>query len=207
MAVKRDTKSKMGKTKSTKITVRNATKKETAAITSSPDFVAAQEKRREDLTASQKIIDDMQRRKKRPLKPKEAKLIKGIVAGKTRRKAARDAGITGSDEVVSVTASRMLSNVNVKEALQQALLDAGVGLEDVAQVVADGMKATKLVIVGNGEDAMADLQPDHSIRLNAGKMAAKYLRAEDPDPLPQGGNTFNFINNANFNSKDYVSES
>ena len=211
MAVKRDTGAGNPSSPKKKIPVTyisdetSAALRRTAAIKRSPQYLKELENRKANTLLSQELIDRQQRRLKKSLTVTEAKIIKGIVAGKKRREAARAAGITGSDEVVSATTSRMLNKVNVKESLQLALAEAGVDVSGVAEVIAEGMKADKVVIVGSGDDAMADVMPDHSIRLRAGQMAAKYLGAEEKeeDPNPTG-NTFNFINNANFSGTDYV---
>lgn len=178
------------------------------ALKNSPGYQHAVQERRKNTLLSQDLLDRAAARKKRALTFKEAKLIKGIVAGKKRRDAARAAGIKGSDEVVSATTSRMLKNVNVKIALQEALQNAGVGVDNVADVIAAGMVAEDIVVVGSGDSTIVEKRPDHSIRLRAAGMAAKYLGAEEKedDPNKGSGNTFNFINNANFNSKNYVSD-
>lgn len=143
---------------------------------------------------AQAEIDRQTRIKKRPLTVREAKLIMGVAAGKTKRQAAKDAGYTGSDEVVSVTASQVLNKPNVKEAMQDALAQAGVTIQGIARVVADGMKAEKVFIIGDGESAMADVQPDHNIRLRAGGMAAKFLGLDDSEKQP-GSQTIIFNQN------------
>lgn len=143
---------------------------------------------------AQAEIDRQTRIKKRPLTVREAKLIMGVAAGKTKRQAAKDAGYTGSDEVVSVTASQVLNKPNVKEAMQTALEQAGVTIEGIAEVVADGMKANRVFIIGDGDQAMADIQPDHNIRLRAGAMAAKFLGLDDSEK-PNGPSTIIFNQN------------
>lgn len=217
MAVKRDTAAKKQASKPTgkKIAVtyisddESAARAREAAIKSSPAYQKAVQERQSNTLLSQELLDRAARRSKRKLSVKEVKLIQGIVSGKKRRQAARDAGITGSDNVVSATTSRMLSNVNVKLALQEALAQAGVGVSDVAQVIADGLKAEQMIALGNGEDKIVDFRPDHSTRLRAGAMAAKYLGAEDTEEKDKGGNTFNFNfhKTETFDSKKYVTPS
>lgn len=127
---------------------------------------------------------------KQPLTIKEKKLVKGVAAGKTKRQAARDAGYVGSDEVVSVTASQTLSKPNVKEALELTLVKHGITLDAAVAPIADALKADKVHIVGNGDQAMAEIVPDHSIRLKASGMALNLMGANKQE----GSININFIN-------------
>jgi hypothetical protein len=111
----------------------------------------------------------------KPLRPKTKKLIEGIVAGKSHRRAALDAGFGVTPESASTLAARELSKVDVQEALQMALQEFGVTPRAVIQVVSDGMSAERTVILGNGDDAFADQVPDHSIRLKAAGLASKLM--------------------------------
>lgn len=133
---------------------------------------------------------------------KEAKLVKGIVEGKTKRQAAIEAYNTKSPETASVVASNVLKKVNVQEALQEALEKAGLTPSKVVDVVKEGMEAQRLVIVGNGEEAMADLQPDHSIRLKAAGMAANFMGLGKNNE-PQG-NSYHFTQINNDMGKKYA---
>lgn len=139
---------------------------------------------------------------KKKLTIKEAKLVKGIVEGKTKRQAAIEAYNTKTPETASVVASNVLKKVNVQEALQEALEKAGLTPSKVVDVVKEGMEAQRLVIVGNGEEAMADLQPDHSIRLKAAGMAANFMGLGKNNE-PQG-NSYHFTQINNDMGKKYA---
>lgn len=108
---------------------------------------------------------------RKPLTPKEIKLVKGIAEGKKKRTAATEAGYTGSPETISVTASQTLKKPNVQEALAEAFAAHGITIDAATKPIADGLKAEKVHIVGNGEQAMADVVPDHATRLKAAGMA------------------------------------
>ncbi len=185
----------------------SAAQRRNAAIKSSQEYQREVAKQRSNRLLTQDLLDRYQKKVNRPLTVKEAMLIKGVVAGKTKRQAAKDAGYAGSDTVVSVTASQVLNKPNVKAAMQAALEQAGVTVEGVAVIIADGMKAERTVISGVGDNAIIEKTPDHNVRIAAGKMAAKYLGVEDKDDDgSKGTNIFNFFNNNNFNSKSYVSD-
>lgn len=107
---------------------------------------------------------------RRPLKPKEIKFIEGKVAGKSNRQAASEA--TGASiEVAAVQANRMLRDVNVQDELAKAFQRHGITIDAATQPIADGLKATKTVVVGKDEEAFADEVPDHPTRLKASSMA------------------------------------
>lgn len=152
----------------------------------------------------QKAIDEEALKVRRPITIKQARIIRYIAQGKSKREAGRLAGFTGSDETVSVSVSNALKEPNVKIALREALAKAGVDVDGVASVIANGMKAERITVLGSGPDAIADMQPDHSIRLRAVQLAAKYLGAEEPENKDTGGNTFNFIKTDTFNASQYV---
>lgn len=140
------------------------------------------------------VIRDVPVKKKQPLTPKQSKLVKGIVAGKSKRQAATDAGYTGSPATVSVTASKVLKNANVQDALATALTKHDLTPDRIAAVVSDALGAVKVSIIGNGDQAMADVQPDHAVRLRAADMAGKFMGIgkEDEKQADRGGNTFIF---------------
>ncbi len=106
--------------------------------------------------------------KKRTLKPKEARFVKGVIAGKSKRRAAMDAAGLSNPGSAAVEANRMLKNATVQEALAAAFERHGLTMDAVIKPVADGLIANKTVIVGEGD---VQWQPDHSIRLKAAGMA------------------------------------
>lgn len=138
------------------------------------------------------------KKKKPTLTAKEAQIVKAKVEavknGKTQREIAKELYPNASQAAAEVEVSKNLNKPNVQEAMQIALAKYDLTPDRIAGVVSDGMSAQKVVIVGNGEEAFADVQPDHSIRLKAAGMAAKFMGA---DKSEGGGDTYNFtqVNN------------
>lgn len=137
---------------------------------------------------------------RRPLKTttvKEKKFIKGIVEGKTKRQAAKDAGYTGSPETLSVTASQVLKNPNVQEELAKALDKHGITLDKAIEPVAKALKATKVVIHGDKEDAFAEVVDDIELQLKGHDRAMKLMGINSPTV------NINFNNYAQKQRADY----
>lgn len=128
---------------------------------------------------------------KKPLTIKEKVLIKGVAAGKTKRQSAREAGFTGSDEVVSVTASKVLSKSNVKEALELALVKHGITLDAAIEPIGKALTATKVVITGNDTDGhFAEVVEDLDMQLKGSDRALKLMGVGKEE----GGVNITFIN-------------
>lgn len=116
---------------------------------------------------------------RKPLTPKEIKLVKGIASGKTKQKAALEAYDASTPEIASSVATNALKKVNVQEALAEAFAKHGITIDAATKPIADGLKATKTVIVRDkaatpeesGNSAFADEVPDHPTRLKAAGMA------------------------------------
>lgn len=109
--------------------------------------------------------------KRRPLTPKEIKLVNGIASGKTKQAAAMEAYDAKTPETASVIASNTLKKINVQEALAQAFADHGITIEAATKPIADGLKAEKTQITGSGDTASVSNVPDHPVRLKAAGMA------------------------------------
>ena len=90
--------------------------------------------------------------KKPKLTVKEAKLVKGIVAGKTKQKAGIDAGYSGKPETVSVTVSDVLKKTKVQDALQAALEKAGITPDIIVAPVAEALTHEDLDMRLKGHD-------------------------------------------------------
>jgi phage terminase small subunit len=137
----------------------------------------------------------------RQLKPtvKEIKLVDGIARGKTKRQAGVDAGYTGSLETVQVTVSQTLKKPSVQELLAKALERHGINVDAALKPIADGLTAEKVSIVGNGEQAMAEVTPDHAIRLKASGMALNLMGIS----RPAGDVTINFVQASQQQKADY----
>jgi hypothetical protein len=97
------------------------------------------------------------------LTQKQAKLVKGVVAGKTQAQAYIDAYDTkGHLPTVEVEASKTLNKPQVKEALEQAMAAKGITADKIAQVIADGLDAGNTLVI-NGEPTDIKI-PDYSVR-------------------------------------------
>ena len=119
---------------------------------------------------------------------KEAKLVKGVVQGKPKYKAAVEAGY--SEKSARSIATETLKKPNIQEALQAELAKQGITLEKIIKPIKDGLEAEKVHIVGNGDQAMAEITPDHATRLKSSQMAQTILGANKNN---DGGTTNNFI--------------
>lgn len=133
----------------------------------------------------------------RKLTIKEAKLVKAKVEGKTHAEAYEQAGYSlgknNPDKVARVNASRVLAKPSVQEAFRAELKRQGITIEAVVKPIADGLKAEKVSIVGNGDQAMAEVTPDHTIRLKSSQMAQTLMGANKNSETV--GGTFIQINN------------
>jgi hypothetical protein len=111
--------------------------------------------------------------------PKQAKIVKrkvqAVINDEPQRKWAKELYPNATQAGAEVEVSKNLNKPNVKLALELALEEHGITVGSVVGVVADGMKATKIVVHGKDEDAFADEVVDHSIRLKAAGMAANFM--------------------------------
>lgn len=107
------------------------------------------------------------------LTPRDSKFIHGIVQGKTKRQAMKDAGYRGTPGSVSVKASHTLAKPNVQEALMEAMTRAGIDVDTIAKTIRNGLTATKQEIVRklepteDGSEAFTTTYedvPDHNVR-------------------------------------------
>lgn len=126
---------------------------------------------------------------KKKLTLKQAKFVTEVAKGKSGTQAALAAYDTTSVDVAKNIASETLRKPNVQEALAIAFEKHGITLDRAVKPIADGLEAEKVHIVGNGEQAMAEVVPDHGIRLKASGMALRLMGA-DSEPT---GNTYNFV--------------
>lgn len=86
------------------------------------------------------------------LTAKQARLVKGVVAGKSKRQAAIDAGYSGSPETVSVTASEVLRKPNVQDALNVAFEKAGITPELAVAPIGEALRSDDLDMRLKGSD-------------------------------------------------------
>jgi len=115
----------------------------------------------------------------KPLTVKQKKFVKAYVAkdgnGQEAAKAAYD---VRTDAVARTIASENMTKPNVKFAIEQSLKKHNITLDSAIAPIADGLKADKVSISGQGDQAFAEVTPDHSIRLKASGMALKLMGAD-----------------------------
>lgn len=99
--------------------------------------------------------------------------------------------------------SENLNKPQVKDAIEAALIKHEITMDAAIKPIADALKADKVSISGQGDQAFAEVTPDHSVRLKASGMALKLMGAEKQED--KGGNTinFNFKGEASFNVSRY----
>lgn len=152
----------------------------------------------EEPDVTRDIINSAKREIRRPLTPKDTRFIRAKVDGKSNYEAAMVATGTDDMNVASTQAARMLHNVTLREALNEALYKAGLTIDNVAEVLTDATQATKTVQVG--AKLVVTEVPDHSIRLNAVKAIGTIFA--DRSGNGDGGSTINFnIGTQNFVKK------
>lgn len=140
--------------------------------------------------------------KAKGLTVKETKLVKAKASGMTHKQAWSKAGYSSNSSGATIVSNtdKILKKPSVQEALQKELKKQGINIESVVKPIAEGLRAEKVSIVGNGDSAMAEITPDHNVRIKSSQIASKWLGLENQENT---GNTFNFINNASFNSEKY----
>ena len=104
---------------------------------------------------------------------KEAKLVKGVAQGKPKYIAATEAGY--SPKSAGMIASETLRKPNVQEALQKELHKQGITLEQAIATISKTLKATKVQIHGNGEEAFAEVVEDIDLQLKGSDRALKLM--------------------------------
>ena len=123
----------------------------------------------------------------KPLTIKQKKFVKAYVKtdgnGQESAKAAYD---VKSDAVARSLASENLTKPNVRYAIEQSLIKHGITMDRAIKPISDALDADKISISGQGDQAFAEVTPDHSTRLKASGMALKLMGA-DKDNTPSGG--------------------
>lgn len=114
---------------------------------------------------------------KQELTVKQAKLVKGRAEGKTILQAANDANYlpNAKDESRRVEASKTLQKPYVKEALDIAFKKHGIDLDSAIAPIGKALKATKVQIHGNGEEAFAEVVEDIDLQLKGSDRALKLM--------------------------------
>lgn len=115
------------------------------------------------------------------LTDKQRKFVKAKATGVSGTKAAMIAYDVNNERTASVIATENLAKPSIQEAVQKEMARQGIDLESIVRPITDGLKAEKVSIVGNGEQAMAEVTPDHGIRLKASKMAQDLIGVNNRD--------------------------
>lgn len=113
------------------------------------------------------------------LSPKEATFVKAKLEGKSNTQAAAAAVPGLKPNSLPVVGLRLSRSVNVQVELQRELTKQlkkhDITIKRVMSVISDALNATKVVVNGRGEDAFAEVEPDHTTRLKAATMASDML--------------------------------
>lgn len=135
----------------------------------------------------------MKRRARRKLTTRERKLVKGVLAGKSRTQAAREAGY--SETTAWKSSAAILERPIVRSFLTEALKEAGLTPRTIIQPLVEALAAKART---SYQGALIEHeQPDHEIRLEAyDRISAAFgaipQRVEMPD-APKPSLTVNII--------------
>lgn len=132
---------------------------------------------------------------------KEAKLVKAKAEGKTTLEAANEAGYlpNANDETKRVEATRTLQKPHVKAALDIALKKYGIDIESAIAPIGKALRATKVQITGQGDQAFAEVVEDIELQLKGSDRALKLMGiGQNKEP-----STTNFIQVINEKGSKY----
>lgn len=132
---------------------------------------------------------------------RKTKFIKAKAEGKTNIAAGLAAGAP-TKEAASKYAQRLSKDVHVQEAINKALLKHGITLEHAIAPIGKALKATKVQITGQGDQAFAEVVEDIELQLKGSDRALKLMGiGKDKDG---GGNTYNFTQVINQKASKYA---
>lgn len=124
--------------------------------------------------------------------PKEAKLVQGVIAGKTKRQAAIDAGYTNSTpEAISSSASQTLKKLNVQDYYAELMAKHEITVERALKPISKALDAKKTVVTGDGDNASYNEVDDLDMQLKGSDRALKLLGVSAPENTTTN---YNFIN-------------
>jgi phage terminase small subunit len=130
----------------------------------------------------------------KPLTIKQKKFVKAYVATDGNgQEAAKQVYNVKTDGVARSMASENLTKPNVRFAIDQSLEKHHITMDAAIRPIADGLKAEKVSISGQGDQAFAEITPDHSIRLKASGMALKLMGADKEQLTPASVHFHNHI--------------
>ncbi len=113
------------------------------------------------------------------LTPKQAKFVEGVVKGKTKTEAYKDAyDVSPDTKIKSIREQASVTSTipQVKEALDKALAKHQITIERAVKPISDALDATRDFYDKEGN--YIDSTADHNTRLKASGMALKLLGAE-----------------------------
>lgn len=113
------------------------------------------------------------------------KFIKAKLNGASNTQAALQAVPDITEASAKNIGMRLSTKVDVQAAIISTLEDHGVDYAKVLKPIAEGLEATKVIVMGkNTDDSFVDVTPDWSARLKAADMALKLMGGYNP-PKPQ----------------------
>lgn len=122
---------------------------------------------------------------------REAKLVQGVVAGKTKRQAAKDAGYGGSPETLSVRASSVIKKSNVQDYYAELMAKNEITVERALKPISKALDAKKTVVTGDGDNASYNEVDDLDMQIKGSDRALKLLGVSAPENTTTN---YNFIN-------------
>lgn len=113
-------------------------------------------------------------------KSRRERYVEGLMDGKTRRRAALDAGFSVSQ---AEDAKNRIEGPITQALILRALMDAGVTLTRLAEKMGEGLDATKVQSVsgGQGKPATLELVADFETRLKYIQHACKIMSVDEPE--------------------------
>ena len=104
---------------------------------------------------------------------KDSIIVKEKLKGKNSKQIAKIVYPGSKNGDVSVR--QRLQKPTLKAALNKALQRHNITIDRVLKPIDEALDATKVVITGKGEDAFAEVQPDHTTRMQASDRAVKLM--------------------------------
>lgn len=123
------------------------------------------------------------------LTPKQKVFVTEVAKGKSGTQAALTAYDTDSPKTASVIATENLAKPSVKQALEPIFAKHDINLDSAIAPIGQALKAQKVIITGQGDQAFAEVVDDVELRLKGSDRALKLLGINQE----VSGNTFNFV--------------
>lgn len=113
-------------------------------------------------------------------KSRRERYVEGLMDGKTRRRAALDAGFSVSQ---AEDAKNRIEGPITQALILRALMDAGVTLTRLAEKMSEGLEATRAQSVsgGQGKPATLEMVADFETRLKYIQHACKIMSIDEPE--------------------------